>query len=84
MCVSTLKNMLAKQQLRAGDGLFTTPDARRKERLLSGTGRLSLGSTGVKMVSLGSDSVYDPRADTCLEAYIRLLAALAAAELHPQ
>ena len=77
--ISTLNNMLARQYLRAGDGIYATPDARRKERLLSGTGRLSLGSGGAKL-SVGD--VYDPRSDTCLEAFIRLIAACAEAQIH--
>lgn len=77
MCISTLKNMLAKQQLRAGDGLFTIPDSRRKERLLYGSGRLTLGSTGVKMVCIDCDYHYEPQSDTSLAAYIRLIAGVA-------
>ena len=42
MALSTLRKLLATQYLRRGDGVLTTPDARRKERLFGagGTGRL--------------------------------------------
>ena len=84
MCISTLNNMLAKEQLRSGNGLFVIPDSRRKERLLYGSGRLTLGSTGVKLGSIGHDDHYNPRVDTCLEAFIRVITAAAEAQLSAQ
>ena len=61
------------------------PDSHRKERLLSGTGRLTLQSTGVKLEQLAAanptnESAYDPVFDTSVKAFIRLLAALADAK----
>jgi hypothetical protein len=60
------------------------PDSHRKERLLSGTGRLTLQSTGVKLEQLAAanptNESYDPVFDTCVKAFIRLLAALADAK----
>ena len=84
MCISTLKNMLAKQQLRAGEGIFGIPDTRRRDRLLYGSGRLTLGSTGVKMEGLDCDDHYDPQADTCLAAFIRVIAGIAVAQMNGQ
>ena len=75
--------MLAKQKLRNGDGFFTTPDARRTVQLLNGSGRRTHASTGVKPQSF-SDESYDPRSDSCLKAYIRLIAALAEAQIGSQ
>ena len=76
MALSTLRKLLATQYLRRGDGIITTPDARRKERLfgVSGTGRLTHGSRGVKLEKLRGNG-YDPREDTCIAAFIRLLEA---------
>ena len=76
MAISTLKRLLGMQYLRRGDGVLATPDSRRKERLFgeSGTGRLSLSSRGMKQI-FGPD--YDPREDSCIKAFVRLLAAIA-------
>ena len=43
MALSTLRKLLGTQYLRRGDGILTTPESRRKERLFgaSGTGRLT-------------------------------------------
>ncbi len=80
LALSTLKNLLAKQYLRRGDGLFAFNDSRRKERLFgsSGSTRLTLGSTGVKLELIGSE--YAPRHDTCIKAVVRLLAIKASEE----
>ena len=79
--LSLLNNLLATAHLRQGDGVYTMPDSRRKERLLHGTGRLTLQSTGVKLEKLAAANLleesYDPVKDTCLKAFIRLLAGLA-------
>ena len=57
--------------LRRGDGVIALPDSRRKERLLSG--RTKLSSQLVKLERLGND--YEPLEDTCIKAFVRLLAA---------
>ena len=56
--------------LRKGDGVIALPDSRRKERLVA-VGRTKLTSR-VKMEVLKSD--YNPRLDTCIKAFVRLLA----------
>ena len=80
MSLSTLKHLLVTQYLRRGDGIISTPAARRKTRLFGvhGAGRSTLGSSGVKTEVRGSD--YDPKADTCIKAFIRLLALQSDAE----
>ena len=70
MAISTLKRLLGAQMLRRGDGILALPDSRRKERLLAG--RTSLATTLVKLEKL--DQSYNPRHDTCLKAFVRLLA----------
>ena len=71
MAISTLRKLLGAQLLRRGDGVLALPDSRRKERLLAG--RTKLASKEVKMEVLMRD--YDPREDTCIRAFVRLLAA---------
>ena len=71
MAISTLRKLLGAQLLRRGDGVIALPDSRRKERLLAG--RTKLASKEVKMEVLMSD--YKPREDTCIRAFVRLLAA---------
>ena len=78
MALSTLKNLLATQYLRRGDGIIATPESRRKARLFS-SGRLTLGSSGVKLKKLTGDG-YDPTADTCISAFVRLLKEAAEAQ----
>ena len=80
VALSTLKHLLVTQYLRRGDGIVSTPESRRKERLFGehGSGRTKLASAGVKCEVRGSN--YDPKADTCLKAFVRLLAARSAAE----
>jgi len=80
MALSTLNHMLASQYLRRGSGIISTPESRRKERLFGvhGCGRTKLVSAGVKSEVRGSD--YDPTADTCLKAFVRLLAKRASDE----
>ena len=82
--LSTLNNMLAAQYLRRGDGIIATPDSRRKERLFGahGSGRTKLASTGVKLEKLRGDG-YQPRSDTCVSAFVRLLQAAAEAQGSP-
>ena len=76
MALSTLRKLLSKRYLREGDGLFSVPESRRRERLFgqTGSGRLScVRAASACMELLGSD--YDPRKDTCLKAFVRQLAA---------
>ena len=75
MALSVLNFLLAQQYLRRGDGIIATPDSRRKERLFgsSGNGRTSSRSVGIKLESVGA--TYVPREDTCIKAFVRLLAA---------
>ena len=75
MALGTLKHLLATQYLRRGDGIIATPESRRNERLfgVTGTGRTTDTSTGIKMEKL--DSNYAPEHDTCIKAFVRLLAA---------
>ena len=75
---ASLKNLLATQYLRRGDGIIATPESRRKARLFS-SGRLTLGSSGVKLEKLTGDG-YDPTADTCISAFVRLLKEAAEAQ----
>ena len=71
MAISTLRKLLAAQKLRRGFGALALPDSRRKERLMAG--RTKILATGVKLELVDKD--YDPRKDTCLRAFVRLLAA---------
>ena len=71
MALSTLRKLLGAQVLRRGDGIIALPESRRKQRLLAG--RTKLASKLVKMEVLQSD--YKPREDTCIKAFVRLLAA---------
>ena len=72
--VSTLNSMLVTQYLRRGDGIASIPDSRRKVRLFQ-HGRSKLMSAGSSAADRAAE--YDPRADTCLKAFVRLLAELA-------
>ena len=71
MAISTLRKLLGAKVLRRGDGIIALPESRRKERLLAG--RTKLTSKMVKMEILMRD--YDPRLDTAIKAFVRLLAA---------
>ena len=74
MARSTLLNLLSTQYLRRGDGIVAMPDSRRNERLFGaeGTGRSSLCRACTKLSLVNAS--YNPRLDTCLKAYIRLIA----------
>ena len=78
--LSTLRKLLGLQYLNRGDGIYANPISRRRERLFGqwGTGRTKcesrLGSCEAKTGACGG---FDPRGDTCLEAFVRLLAARA-------
>ena len=78
MAISTLKHLISAQKLRRGDGPegVILPDSRRSERLFGQTGRTSYRSSGVKLEHLEDD--YDPLEDTCIKAFVRLIAAAAA------
>lgn len=75
MALSTLKKLLAQRYLRRGDGIIATPESRRKERLFGehGMGRSSRLCTNVKLEKLRGNK-YEPREDTCVAAFVRLLA----------
>ena len=74
VALSTMRNLLGAQTLRRGDGVFSMPASRRNERLfgVTGSGRTKHLCTGVKLENIGKD--YDPRQDTSLKAFIRLIA----------
>lgn len=77
---SVLFKLLALQKLRQGDGDIAMPASRRGERLFGATG--SGRSTLVKLEVHGEgDKEYDPSSDTCLDAFVRLLAARAEGEM---
>ena len=81
MALSTLRKLLAGRALRRGYGLeglrVKAIESRTTERLLE-VGRSTRLSTGIKLEKLGED--YNPRDDTCLRAFVRLVAASADAE----
>ena len=82
MALSTLRKLLAQGYLRRGDGLVSMPAARRTARLF-GEGRTKAKRAGeCKMELLGVD--YSPREDTCVKAFVRLLALRAAEEASPR
>ena len=75
MSLSTLNSLLTTQYLRRGDGIIAMPASRRAERVFgaNGSGRSRCSSAGVKLESVGAD--YNPKLDTCIQAFVRLLAA---------
>ena len=87
MALSTLNKLLAVRYLRRGDGIESLPASRRRERLFgaNGSGRTSSKRAASKCMELlmSSDDEYNPREDTCLKAFIRLLAAQPHAEDSP-
>ena len=74
--VKTLATLVATQKLQLGDGVdgVLLAPTRRHERLM-GQGRTTYKRVGVKLEKVGAD--YDPRSDTCLKAFVRLMAQLA-------
>ena len=74
VALSVLNHLLMQDVLRRGDGLHKVPDARRTERLFY-QGRTKLVSQGIKLEKLGVEGDYLPEEDTCIAAFIRLLAA---------
>ena len=75
MALSTLNNLLVTQKLRRGDGPIQLPKSRRAERVFGSRGRSKSLSVGIKLEKLGSD--YSPREDTCVRAFVRLMAVAA-------
>lgn len=75
---STLTKLLAIRVLREGDGAFSTPESRRSERLFGETGNGR--SKPFKLEDGSCELEYDPANDTCVDAFVRLLAARAQAE----
>ena len=63
---------LGANTLRRGDGVIALPESRQRERLLR-VGRTKLAAKWVKMEVQERD--YNPRSDTCVRAFVRLLAA---------
>ena len=76
MAVSTLNKILAAQMLRRGDGILALPDSR-PQGAAAGRGRTSLATSMVKLEKVGLE--YNSRYDTCVKAFVRLLAAQQAA-----
>ena len=75
--LSTLNALLTTNYLRRGDGILKMADSRRRERLFgsSGSGRIAAKSSGMKHFRADeTDADYDPRNDSCLAAFIVLLA----------
>eukprot|EP00966_Prymnesium_polylepis_P307524 7107143-Prymnesium_polylepis.1 len=79
MAVSTLNHLLVTKYLRKGDEIIATPASRRAERLFgaSGTGRTKARRAGGKSVERLTGPDYDPRADSCIKAFVRLIADVA-------
>ena len=74
MSISTLKTRLATRALQAGDGIgdYHLPASRRTSRLFGDAGRTKGQRSGVKIVKIDAD--YDPTTDTCVRAFVRLMA----------
>ena len=72
--LGTLRTLLSAQKLRRGEGPVVMAASRRNERLFGadGRGRIKQLSIGVKMEKLGDN--YNPKEDTCIKAFVRLLA----------
>ena len=62
----------ARRRTRRGLHARSSP---RNERLFGLSGRSSYRSNGIKLEKLGDD--YDPRDDSCVKAFVRLLARIA-------
>ena len=69
-----MRHLLMQNVLRRGDGLHQVPDSRRTERLLGEQGRTKLLSSGIKLEKLAVGAEHNPREDTCVKAFVRLLA----------
>ena len=81
MALSTLRKLLGKSYLRRGDGLLALPASRQHERLFGegGPGRIKRERAATSCLEL-MGAEYNPRDDTCLKAFVRLLAARAASQ----
>ena len=75
MAISTLRSLLIQQYLRRGDGLASIPNSRRKERLFQ-HGRTKLESAGTSAADRAA--TYDPRSDSCVKAFVQMLAEILA------
>ena len=75
MALSVMNNLLVTQKLRRGDGPIRYPKSHRAERLFGEEGRTKRRSSKIKLENIGSD--YDPRLDSCIKAFVRLMAAAA-------
>ena len=73
-----MKHILTHHALPRGEDGISLPDARRTQRLF-GVGRTKGLSTHIKYEKLGDESAYEPRSDTCIRAFVRLLAQAATA-----
>ena len=77
MALSTLNHLLISRYLKKGDGIFATPASRRAERLfgVNGGGRATLARKGEKLSKeLAGEAWYNPREDSCVKAFVRLIA----------
>jgi hypothetical protein len=75
MALSTLNHLLVAQKLRSGNGLSdlaAIPLSRRAQRLMH-DGRTKGVRSSVKL-EMPTVPGYDPRRDTCIKAFVRLLA----------
>lgn len=77
MSISTLQNLSACQYLRRGDGIVAFEDSRRKERLFGMLGRTKPMPVGDNEAKRNAE--YNPLTDTCIKAFVRLLAEMPAA-----
>ena len=77
--LSTLRSLIALRMLRRGDadGILSIPSSRQTTRLFA-HGRLTLSSAGFSHEKLALAEYYDPREDTCVKAFVRFSAAIAA------
>ena len=78
MAISTLKNLLASQYLRRGDGIAALSDCSRRKERFFGAGRSNLKSAGKNAEQRASlAESYDPYSDTCVKAFVCLMADMA-------
>ena len=78
--LSTMNHLISTQELRRGSVAGAImPQSRRNERLfgVDGPGRTKYLSAGIKIENLSAD--YVARHDTCIKAFVRMMAATAAA-----
>lgn len=72
--ISTLKTLLATRYLRRGDGIISMIDCRRTHRVFGqdSIGRLALPKS--EKAKASDPDEYDPKNDSCIAAFVRLLA----------